>query len=421
MEKQTKILIGASALALAYYLYNQSKAAKAKSPIGATPITPVTTIPSPSPIVSAVTPINPITPIPPFVPSPIGDMSGSGTNDIAGLEAARIAAAEKQYRDEEAARNKANQLAYEAYLAEVAAQAAADKAAENKLIADRQKAIDEAATAEAARQKAINDMMYNCPEGFEWYQYTYRCMPTSVIVEEKANRGEGLILRDFQNNTTKLVQSCPAEYVKQGINCIPRYSLSPQQLQVMAMQDAGMVQTSDGQWYLDAKSAAAAQAIIDSQITQYSSRAYSARQSSINDNICSIDRDGYVNNPYSSTNGMSLSQYIGQFKVTAGELGIARNSCPNSIYSSNLIVGGRADDETLGYKDYSVSNVVYDKKTAVEPNTKPCETTIYNCYGPSRKETIQIPIYDDCFNYQNAKPPCAPPPEEWVYRGDSNF
>jgi hypothetical protein len=49
---------------------------------------------------------------------------------------------------------------------------------------------------------------------------------------------------------------------------------------------------------------------------------------------------------------MSVSQYIGQFKVTAAELGIARNSCPNSVYSSNLIFGGRADDETLGYKDY---------------------------------------------------------------------
>jgi hypothetical protein len=64
---------------------------------------------------------------------------------------------------------------------------------------------------------------------------------------------------------------------------------------------------------------------------------------------------------------MSLSQYIGQFKVTAGELGIARASCPNSVYSSNLIAGGRADDNALGYKEYQ-SPIVNDKKTAVEPD-----------------------------------------------------
>jgi hypothetical protein len=201
-----------------------------------------------------------------------------------------------------------------------------------------------------ARQKAMNDFMYPpCPDGFEFYQNN--CMPTYVIVEDKAKRGEGLVLRDYQTNTTTLVQTCPNEYVKQGINCIPRYSLSPQQLQVISMEEAGMVQTSDGQWYNNALAAAKAQAIIDAQTTQYGSRAYSARQSSINDALCSIDRNGYINNPYSSaTNGMSLSQYIGQYQVLASEIAIARASCPNSLFSIGQIAGGRADDNALGYK-----------------------------------------------------------------------
>jgi hypothetical protein len=398
MENNTKILIGAGALAVAYYMYNVKKAAEAVSTTMKTPVSPVVTTPM-SPV--ATTPLSPVatnplspvattpvatTPVSPVVTipyeSPIGDMSGSGISaakkaaeiaaQIAADEAAAVAAqieidrlAQKAY-DEENARQEAmrlaNQKAYQAML-----QAEADrKAAENKIIADRQKAIDEAAAAEAARQKAMNDLMYNCPEGFEFYEY--RCLPTYIIVEEKANRGEGLILRDFQNNTTKLVQTCPSDYVKQGINCIPRYSLSPQQLQVLAMEESGMVQTSDGQWYLDAKSAAAAQSIIDTQTTQYGSRAYSARQSSVNDAICSVNREGYINNPYSSaTNGMSVSQYIGQFRVTADELGIARASCPNSVYSSNLIFGGRADDETLGYKDYQYS-VVNDNTNPIGDN-----------------------------------------------------
>ena len=443
MENNTKILIGAGALAIAYYLYNERKAAM--SPVVTTPMSPVVTTPM-SPVVT--TPMSPVvtTPVSPVVTTPVSPVATTPVSpvattlvkvspepyvedsiakakareaiaaQIAADEAAAVAAqieidrlAQKAY-DEENARQEAmrlaNQKAYQAML-----QAEADrKAAENKIIADRQKAIDEAAAAEAARQKAMNDLMYNCPEGFEFYEY--RCLPTNIIVEEKANRGEGLILRDFQNNTTKLVQTCPAEYVKQGINCIPRYSLSPQELQMMAMQDAGMVQTSDGQWYLDAKSAAAAQSLIDTyNSTRYSKPAYSSRQSSINDAICSIDRNGIINNPYSSsTNGMSLRQYIGQYKVTAGELSIARASCPNSIYSSGQIAGGGTDDNALGYKDYQSyqSSIFNDKKTAVEPDTKPCEVTYHDCTRNPRRETIQIPIYADCYDYQQAKPPCAP-------------
>jgi hypothetical protein len=245
-------------------------------------------------------------------------------------------------------RKKAKAAKLKAAADKIAAVKAASALAEKVKIDAKAKIAAE----EAARQKAMNDFMYPpCPDGFERYQNN--CMPTYVIVEEKAKRGEGLVLRDYQNNKTTLVQTCPNEYVKQGINCIPRSSLSPQQLQVISMEEAGMVQTSDGQWYTNALAAAKAQAIIDTYNTTRNSlpAAYSARQSSINDAICSIDRNGYINNPYSSaTNGMSLSKYIGQYEVTANELSIARASCPNSVYSSGYIAGGRTDDYALGYK-----------------------------------------------------------------------
>jgi len=434
MENNTKILIGAGALAVAYYMYNVKKATEAVSTSIKTPVSPVATTPV-SPV--ATTPVSPVftTPVSPVATPPTipERPNSSGWNieteiakakareaiaaKIAADEAAAVAAqieidrlAEQQYRDEEAARNKANELAYQTYLAEAAAQAAANKAAEDKVLSAMKKQQEIDAAADAAREKAMRDFMYpTCPDGFEWFRSN--CTPSYIVVEQKATDGEGLILRDMYRGEVSLVQSCPAEYVKQGINCIPRYSLSPQQLQVLAMEDAGMVQTSDGQWYLDAKSAAAAQALIDAQSTQYSSRAYSARQSNVNDAICSVTVNGVINNPYSSvTNGMSLREYIGQYRVTAAELNIARASCPNSVYSSGRIAGGGTDDNALGYKDYQSyqSPIVNDKKTAVEPDTKPCEVTYHDCTRNPRRETIQIPIYADCYDYQQAKPPCAP-------------
>lgn len=381
MEKETKILIGAGALAVAYYLYNvnKAKAAAAVSPIGKATMPPITTPVSPV----ATTSVSPVstTPVgqlyvPPPSPSlkdaikelglpekisplPIGDTSGvydragTGASIIAAKKSAQEKAdrlAEIQTYEEESARqqaiNLANQKAYQDYY--LAEQAKLEKIDGEVLSAmKKEQARREAENAE--REKAMNAFMYpTCPDGFEWFRNN--CTPSYIVVEQKAISGEGLVLRDMYDGKVSLVQSCPAEYVKQSINCIPRSALSAQQLQVMAMEEAGMVQTSDGQWYLDTKSAATAQAMIDASKAMPK---YTERQRSVNDAICSINRDGFINNPYSSaTNGMSLSQYIGQFKVTANELAIARASCPNSVYSSNMIFGGRADDISLGYKQY---------------------------------------------------------------------
>jgi hypothetical protein len=343
MEQNTKILIGAGALALAYYLYNASKASAAVSPIGTTPMLPPEVAP-------------PIRSLPPVVvyndPKSVMDYAEPQPT----LEQERLGKAAENARQQAImdAQNKANQEAYLKVQADIKARndenVAAAKAIIDEAIKNDAKAKAKADADDAARQKTMNAFMYpTCPDGFEFYQNN--CMPTYLIVEEKAKKGEGLVLRDYNNNTTTLVQNCPAEYVKQGIYCIPRYSLSPQQLQVLAMEEAGMVQTSDGQWYTSAEAAAIAQAKINTyNSTQNSTQKYTPRQNNINIAICSIDRDGYINNFNSSTNGMSLSKYIGEFKVKSAELSIARASCPNSVYSSNLIAGGRTDDNALGYK-----------------------------------------------------------------------
>jgi hypothetical protein len=354
MGKNTNILIGAGALAVVYYLYNASKASAAVSPSSKTPISPsvlTEVMPDEKTLEAikaqlAILQSNPtkeygVEPpyqpdYPDYTPLPIRKPPPPDTQDYN----------KEFFEKRELDRIEAEKAAELAVLAEI--KAYEERNAKIKEENARNQARYEASD-EFLRQKAMNAFMYpTCPDGFEFYQNN--CMPTYLIVEEKAKKGEGLVLRDFKSNTTTLVQTCPAEYVKQGISCIPRYSLSPQQLQVLTMEEAGMVQTSDGQWYTNAASAAAAQAIIDAYGQPVGNRAYSARQSSINDAICSIDRDGYINNYNSSTNGMSLSQYIGQFKVLAAELGIARASCPNSVYSSNLIAGGRTDDNALGYK-----------------------------------------------------------------------
>ena len=355
MGKNTNILIGAGALAVVYYLYNASKASASVSPNGET-LPPIVTNQLAPPVV-------PVTPMgtKPVVTTPASqlDIVTSPANYTTPKPTeVEIAASLNKLSAMRAAQEEADRLAkVKAQQDEnvAAAKVITDAAAKAKADAEAKSAADE-----AARQKAMNAFMYpTCPDGFEFYQNN--CMPTYIIVEEKAKKGEGLVLRDYINNTTTLVQTCPAEYVKQGINCMPRYSLSPQQLQVLAMEEAGMVQTSDGQWYTNAAAAAAAQAIIDARggvsydaygrPVQNQNRTYSARQSSINDAICSITTAGVINNPYSAyTNGMSLSQYIGEFKVTSDELRIARASCPNSVYSSGRIAGGGTDDAALGYK-----------------------------------------------------------------------
>ena len=375
MQKNTKILIGAGALALAYYLYNASKAAAAVTPIGSTPMPPVVT--NELPVVT--TPVGQVImdharPDSVYIPREIGDIQSVVKFDYAAEIAAQEAAtkatqaeidrlAKVQAQKEENARQQAiieaqNKANYEAYLkaqADIkakndenvaAAKVITDAAAKVKADAEAKAVADE-----AARQKAMNAFMYpTCPSGYEWYNN--QCMPSYIVQQQKvtaqANNGEGYILQDYSKNTTTLVKTCPTGYVKQGVNCIPASALSPQQLDIQAKLDAGLVQTTDGQWYTSASAAATAQVKIDAAKV---APIYSTRQTNINAAICSVNTDGVIINPYSAvTNGMSLSQYIGENRITAAELGVARESCRTSVYSSGRIAGGMTNDAVLGYK-----------------------------------------------------------------------
>jgi hypothetical protein len=367
MEKNTKILIGAGVLALAYYLYNASKAAK-----GVT----ISTAPIPSMVTNQLPPeaAPPVRSLPTVVATPdiVSPIQAEAALAVK-QEIDRLAKVKAQ-QDENArqqaiidAQNKANQEAYLKAQADIkakndaeiaAAKAITDAAAKAKAEAEAKVAADE-----AARQKAMNAFMYpTCPDGFEFYQNN--CMPSYIVQEQKvtaqANNGEGYILRDYSSGVQKmsLVKICPDGYVKKGINCIPVAALSPQELQEIAMKQAGMVQTSDGQWYKDAASAAAAQARIDvSKAASIYTETYSERQKNINSAICSVDTNGVINSYSAVTNGMSLSQYIGQYKVTSAELGVARRSCPKSVYSSGRIAGSLTDDESEAYKAYKYQNI----------------------------------------------------------------
>lgn len=541
MEKNTKILIGASALAVAYYLYNASKAAAAITQIGKTPMPPITTS-NTTPVVTTPVVTNPVVTTPvittPVVTNPIytthpdtnsvfmpnwvtnpivtSTINGNLMDDrpigvstppadviaaqiaaqIAADEAAAVAAQQeidrleqvRIYEEESArmrARDKANQEAYQAYLAEVAAQAAANKAIEDKIIADRMAAAKKIEDENAARQKAYNDYIKStqtCPEFYEFSVTENRCVSSFSIQNDKvtalAKKGQGYIMRDMQRRDPQvtLVKTCPAGYLApyekvigegapqyiKGIECRPASSLNYQELDLQSRLDAGMAQTSDGTWHIDATAAANAQARIDATNAAAAKLAkYTPRQNNINNNICAVGTDGWINNPNSTTN-FSLSEYVGRFKVTASELSVARASCPDSVYSSGRIAGGVTDDNKLGYKPYVasanptptvgkcptgyvylpeviLSGSVFQKEgchpegnpndgnidmrgggsgeIGTEPTTKPCQLVYSNCGLPSTYETIQIPWNDDCAAYQPALPQCAPPQPDWVFEG----
>ena len=371
--------------------------------------------------------------------------------EIDRLESARL------YEEESArmrARDKANQLAYQTYLAEIAAKTAADKAASDKIIAERiaadKKNADEFAAQEAARQKAYNDYIKStqtCPEFYEYSVTENRCVSSYSIQNDKvtalAKQGQGFIMRDMNRRDPQvtLVKTCPAGYVAtyekvigegapqymKDINCRAASSLSYQELELQARLDAGMAQTSDGNWHLTAAAAATAQSKIDATNAAAAKLAlYTPRQNNINNNICAVGTDGWINNPYSTTN-FSLSEYIGRFKVTASELTTARASCPNSVYSSGRIANGASKaylsetekvdiDNKLGYKPYEApitSGATTGGNVMTEPTTKPCTLIYSNCNLPQRYETIQIPWNADCSTYQPPLPMCAPP-QQWI-------
>jgi hypothetical protein len=80
------------------------------------------------------------------------------------------------------------------------------------------------------------------------------------------------------------------------------------------------------------------------------------------------------------------------------------------LYKKGLFVNKTITEVAKEVKNDMVDVVTPDsrKKTTVEPATKPCEVTQWDC-GSNPKETILIPYDADCNTYQWKRPPCAPP------------
>lgn len=191
---------------------------------------------------------------------------------------------------------------------------------------------------------------------------TFNCVP-SYLVEQKrvtiqAQKGEGFIFRDVtkNNNVPTLVKTCPPNYAPRGIECVSYNDLNLTTAEYIALENARVknIEVRDGvnvYYFKTQEEADKAKLEIDKKnalvkvdpVKEPVSSKYSERQTNINTNVCSVDVYGFIENPGSKvTNGMNLSQYIGQFKVTDEELAIAKASCPNNIVS----------EETFGTRSY---------------------------------------------------------------------
>lgn len=241
--------------------------------------------------------------------------------------------------------------------------------AEQKLL--REKAMLQYQQTEYYKQ--LDVLMYGgapvCQSGFEYdiddYGNTiFNCVPKYMVeqkrIYQQAQQGKGFVFRDNSTGTSllKLVDVCPSNYAPRGVECVSYNDLNLTTAEYIAMENKriGLIPVKDAVgntfWYKTTEAADKAKAEMNIQnpiqapVTTTATdekSLYSERQASINTNVCSVDEYGSINNPSSKvTNGMNLSQYIGQFKVTDEELAIAKASCPNNIVS----------EATFGTKSY---------------------------------------------------------------------
>ena len=183
----------------------------------------------------------------------------------------------------------------------------------------------------------------------------FNCVPTSMVEQKKviiqAEKGEGFLLRDKTGLT--LVKTCPPMFAPRGNECFSYNDLNLTTAEYIALENArvGNIAVKDGvnTYYFQTKAEAdKAKIEIAKKNAQPPGMVVVqkplelTRQENITINVCSVDKYGSINNPGSVTNGMNLSQYIGQFKVTDEELKIAKSTCPDSIVT----------DETFGTESY---------------------------------------------------------------------
>lgn len=196
----------------------------------------------------------------------------------------------------------------------------------------------------------------------------FNCVPSDMVQQKKviiqAQNGEGFLLRDKTGLT--LVKTCPPMFAPRGNECFSYNDLNLTTAEYIALENArvGNIAVKDGvnTYYFKTKEEAD-KAIIE--IAKKNAQPPGmvvvqeplelTRQENINNNVCSVDKYGSINNPGSMTNGMNLSQYIGQFKVTDEELKIAKSTCPDSIVT----------EETFGTESYeqdSLAEIAINQK-----------------------------------------------------------
>jgi len=196
----------------------------------------------------------------------------------------------------------------------------------------------------------------------------FNCVPSDMVQQKKviiqAQNGEGFLLRDKTGLT--LVKTCPPMFAPRGNECFSYNDLNLTTAEYIALENArvGNIAVKDGvNTYYFKTQEEADKAIIE--IAKKNAQPPGmvvvqeplelTRQENINNNVCSVDKYGSINNPGSMTNGMNLSQYIGQFKVTDEELKIAKSTCPDSIVT----------EETFGTESYeqdSLAEIAINQK-----------------------------------------------------------
>lgn len=217
---------------------------------------------------------------------------------------------------------------------------------------------------------------------------TFNCVP-SYLVEQKrviiqAQNGEGYLFRDVtkNNNTPTLVKTCPPMYAPRGIECVSYNDLNLTTAEYIALENARVknIEVRDGvnvYYFKTQEEADKAKLEIDKKnalikvdpVKEPVSSMYSERQTNINTNVCSVDKYGSIVNPGSKvTNGMNLSQYIGQFKVTDEELKLAKFTCPESIVTEETF--GTESYEKDSLAELAINQAIVRKEEAVEMNNK---------------------------------------------------
>jgi len=196
----------------------------------------------------------------------------------------------------------------------------------------------------------------------------FNCVPSDMVQQKKviiqAQNGEGFLLRDKTGLT--LVKTCPPMFAPRGNECFSYNDLNLTTAEYIALENArvGNIAVKDGvNTYYFKTQEEADKAIIE--IAKKNAQPPGmvvvqeplelTRQENINNNVCSVDKYGSINNPGSMTNGMNLSQYIGQFKVTDEELQLAKSTCPDSIVT----------EETFGTESYeqdSLAEIAINQK-----------------------------------------------------------